>query len=406
MARPAEKTFAGASTPRGLGAEAELASGNVTRDLGRTTATAAALMAGAALTVGFGTFSTSFLQSMNEWSAQLVPGDLFVTSGASVAGLNARNTPIAADFMAELEAVPGVELVRPTRLAEIDYHGYPIKLTSTQTEKLEQHSIIDVLEGGSQRELLAKLRDQRAVYVSENFSNRFGLHAGDTLALGAKGGTRRFPIAGVVVDYTSDIGTVVMDRTTYVEAFGDERVDTFELHLAPGASVEQVRTTINKRYGQQRDLFVLTNKEFRGEFDRAANRIFDMLWMLQLVTLVVSGLSIVNAVLANVLDRVRELGVLRAIGMLRTRLRRMVVIEATLLGAFGALAGIGVGLGLGYVLNEHVMSVQTGWRLPYHAPYRAMLEVILVALPISALAGVYPAKAAADLVVSDALEYE
>lgn len=391
---------------RSFGAEAELASGNVTRDLGRTTATAAALMAGAALTVGFGTFSTSFLQSMNDWSAQVVPGDLFVTSGASVAGLNARNTPMAAEFMQDLEGVPGVELVRPTRIAEVDYRGFPIKVTSTQTRKFAQHSLIDVLEGGSQAQVLQELRDHGAVYVSENLSNRFDLHEGDSIALGARDGTRAFPIAGVVVDYTSDIGTVVMDRATYVEAFGDERVDTFELHLDKGASVEEVRSTINKRYGQQHDLFVLTNKEFRGEFDRAANRIFDMLWMLQLVTLVVSALSIVNAVLANVLDRVRELGVLRAVGMLRKRLRRMVVLEATLLGAFGAIAGIAVGLGLGYVLNAHVMSVQTGWHLPYHAPYRAMLEVLLVALPISALAGAYPAKAAADLVVSDALEYE
>jgi putative ABC transport system permease protein len=391
---------------RNFGAEAELASGNVTRDLGRTTATAAALMAGAALTVGFGTFSTSFLRSMNDWSAQLVPGDLFVTSGASVAGLNARNTPMAAEFLRELERVPGVELVRPTRIAEIDYRGYPIKLGSTDTQKLGQHSKVDVLEGGSQDELLRAMRERGAVYVSENLSNRFDLHAGGSIALGARGGTRQFPIAGVVVDYTSDIGTVVMDRATYVEAFGDERVDTFELHLASGANIEQVRSAISKRYGQKHDLFVLTNKEFRGEFDRAANRIFDMLWTLQLVTLVVSALSIVNAVLANVLDRVREIGVLRAIGMLRLRVRRMVVLEATMLGMFGAIAGIAVGLGLGYVLNEHVMSVQTGWRLPYHAPFRAMLEVILVALPISALAGVYPAKAAADLVVSDALEYE
>ena len=104
--------------------------------------------------------------------------------------------------------------MRPTRIAEVDYRGYPVKLGSTDTYKLGQHSKVSVVEGGTQEELLRAMRERGAVYVSQNLSNRFDLHAGGTIALGARGGTRKFPIAGVVVDYTSDIGTVVMDRAT------------------------------------------------------------------------------------------------------------------------------------------------------------------------------------------------
>lgn len=391
---------------RALGVEAELASGNVTRDLGRVSATAAALMAGAALTVGFGTFTTSFIQSLNEWSAQIVPGDLFVTSGTSIAGLNARNTPLAGEFQKELEAVPGVAQVRPTRIAEIDYKGYPVKLLSTDMALFGQHSTVNMLEGGSESEVLGKLRTRGAVYISENMSHRFDLHAGDSIALGTRSGTKSYEIVGVAVDYTSDLGTVMMDRKTYIADWADDRVDTFELHLAEGASIEGVRRTINERHGEQRALFVLTNREFRGEFEKAVNQIFQTLRVLQVVTLTVAALSIVNAVLANVLDRVREIGVLRAIGMLRRRLRRLIVLEATMVGAIGTVAGGLIGMCVGYVLLEHVMSVQTGWHLPYRVPYQALMELVLITLPVSALAGLYPAKAAAELVVSDALEYE
>ena len=229
--------------------------------------------------------------------------------------------------------------VRPTRIAEIDYHGYPVKLLSTDMALFGKHSTVNMLEGGSEGEVLGKLRTQGAVYISENMSHRFDLHAGDRIALGTRSGTKTYAIVGVAVDYTSDLGTVMMDRKTYLEGWADDRVDTFELHLAKGASIEGVRGTINERYGEQRALFVLTNREFRGEFEKAVNQIFQTLRVLQLVTLIVAALSIVNAVLANVLDRVREIGVLRAIGMLRSRLRRLIVLEATMVGAIGTVAG-------------------------------------------------------------------
>ncbi|HKP62656.1 MAG TPA: FtsX-like permease family protein [Polyangiales bacterium] len=389
-----------------LGVEAELASGNVTRDLGRTSSTAAALMAGGALTIAFGAFSGSFVESLNTWSEQIVPGDLFVTSGANVSGLSGRNIPMAAAFRRELAAVPGVTQVRATRIANIEYRGFPLKLLSTETEIMQRQSRIRVLEGDDQDRVFQQLRERGAVNISENLSHRFDLHAGDRIALFARDGTRNFPIAAVVVDYTSDVGSVFMDRATFIREFADDRVDTFELRVRPGASIEQVRSTINERYGHELDLFVLTNREFRGEFVKAANAIFGLLNGLQLVALIVALLGIVNAVLANVLDRVRELGVLRAIGMLRGRLRRLIVLEATLVGAIGSLAAIGVGLGLGYVMIEHVMAVQTGWHLPFYVPWADVLRLLSITLPAAALAGVYPAKVAGDLVVCEALEYE
>jgi putative ABC transport system permease protein len=124
------------------------------------------------------------------------------------------------------------------------------------------------------------------------------------------------------------------------------------------------------------------------------------------VTLVVAMLGLVTAVLANVLDRVRELGVLRALGMLRVQVRRMVMLESTLVGAVGAVGGIVVGLGVGYILLRHVTGVQMGWHLPYLFPLESIVSMLLVTLPIAAFAGFYPARQAARLTVSKALEYE
>jgi putative ABC transport system permease protein len=127
---------------------------------------------------------------------------------------------------------------------------------------------------------------------------------------------------------------------------------------------------------------------------------------LELVALIVAVLGIVNTQFANVLDRFRELAVLRAVGMLRRQLRRMVVIEAALVGAVGTLAGVLLGLAFGHLLLDHVNLVQTGWYFPYRLSLGSIVEVSCLTIPASALAGLYPASAAARLEITEALESE
>ena len=387
-----------------MGVEAALASDNLPRDLSRTASTASGLMAAASLTVTSATFIVSFVSSLQTWSAQTVPGDLFVTSGAATSGLSLRNTPMSSALREQLLALPGVERVRRTRLTDCDFRGNPVKLIATDVSEFVKRSRITPVERSAAEMERGLLRGE--VTVSENFSRLYGVHAGDHIVLGAKDGPAEFTVAGVMVDYTSDHGSVVMDRATFIERFNDTRVDTFELHLSPGVSPEKVRAQINEQLSERFDLFVLTNREFRNEFVKAVDKIFALMRVLELVTLTVAALGMLTAVLANVLDRVREIGVLRALGMLRAQVRKMVVIEATLTGLIGTLAGALVGVAVGYVLLRHITMVQIGWYLPYRVPFGSIIELALVTVPISALAGFYPARHAAQLRVTDALDYE
>jgi putative ABC transport system permease protein len=388
---------------RFLGLDARLATDNLPRDIGRTAATATGLMAGAALMVGFATFDNSFLSSLNTWSSQSVPGDLFVTSGAAISGLSSRNIPIAPELGAEFSKIPGMESVQTIRMTDYDYKGFPVKILSVNTLLYETYGVNKFLEGTKED---AKLLRQGKVTVSENFSHRFNVHKGDTIQLSGKQGSVPLEVATVMVDYSSDIGTITMEREIYQKYWDDTRVDTFELHLAPGTNAEEVRRLINERFGEKYDLFVLTNSEFRAEMVDAAAAIFSIMRVLEYIMLVVAALGVINSLLANIMDRIREIGVLRALGMLRGHISRMIVLEATLVGLVGVAAGALTGSALGYVILKHVTSVQTGWHFPYAPPWQAMGEIALIALPISAVAGFFPARQAAGLVVRDALDYE
>jgi putative ABC transport system permease protein len=384
--------------------EARLANQNLPRDLGRTAITASALMSGVALAVSFGIFTHSFATTLNEWVDQTLPGDLFITQAAAIGGTSMRNVPMADTLNDPLAAIPQVETVRRVRIVEMPYRGTMLKAVSTDIDVFLRHAKLSLLEG-EQPEIVGALQ-HGGILVSENFSRHFHTHRGDRVELSTHDGTREFLVAGVFVDYTSDVGSVLIDRPTYVAAFRDSRVDTYELHLHKHQDAELVRRRVNAEFGVNHDLFVLTNHEFKAEVQQTTDQIFSLVRALELVALIVAVLGIVNAQLANVLDRVREIGVLRALGMLRRQVSRIVVIEATLVGCIGTLAGVLLGMALAVVLLDHVNLVQTGWYFPYHLSVSAILEVSALTVPAAALAGFYPAREAARLVVTDALEYE
>ena len=305
----------------------------------------------------------------------------------------------------QLKAIAGVRAVRSLRFAEVDYHGLPIKVFSTELGLADAQIRLRPVRG-SERDLKQRLRSEPVVAISENLARRASLSEGDRIELATATGTRRFEIAGVLVDYTSDFGSVTMDRKTYSTSWADDRVDTFEVRVQTATDAARVRQTINARYSRARDLFVLTNREFREEFTKAVDQIYQILRMLELATLIVAAFGIVNTMLAGVLDRVRELGVLRAIGMLRGQVRKTILYEATLVSLVGTFAGLAVGLAIGHIMLDHIMLAQLGWLFPFEIPWRSIAELCLTLVPISALAGWYPARHAAALLVRDALTHE
>ena len=387
-----------------LSASTVLANENLPRDIVRTASTASGLMVAVALTCGIATFIASFVHSIEQWAEQSVPGDLFVTSGTALPGLGGRNTPMSDDLSAVLSNIAGIAQIRRIRFVEIDFRTLPVKLVSTDVPVWLAHAKPRLSHGDPAR--LGAALARGAVAVSENLARRLDLHLGDRIELSTRSGTRRFEIAAVIVDYTSDLGTIIMDRTTYVAQWDDTRVDTFEVHLASRAQAGSVRREINRLLGERFNLFVLTNAQFRDTMLESADKVFSLLRVEEVITFLVGAFSLVTSVLATVLERTREIGILRAVGMLRSQIRRMIFVEAALVGVIGTCSGLLVGAALGYVIVGHVTDVQLGWHLPFRLPWKVMLELLVALVPIAAVAGFLPARRAASLMVSDALDYE
>ena len=390
---------------RWLPGAARLGAENLTRDPWRNSTSAAMLAICAGMTLSIGAFVSSFGHSVNTWIEHTKPGDLFVTSGTKMSGLSLKNAPLTPEFGRELATLPEVETVKPGRVVDLPFRGQTVKVLSTDIDAFARRANMEVLEGPSWETVRKRLK-AGAIVVSENFARRFDVHPGERVALATRRGSTDFEVAGVVVEYSSDVGSITLNRAHYVEAWGDDRVDTFELDLVAGADAQAVRRTINERYGERYDLFVLTPREQRAEISRATDQLFGMMRGLELVAIIVAVLGVINTQTANILDRLREIGVLRAVGMRRRQTRGMLVVEAAMVAVCGALAGNLLGVAGGVIVLDHINLAQTGWHFAYQFPVRASLETSLSVVLASAIAGWLAGRRAAALPLTEALGYE
>jgi putative ABC transport system permease protein len=364
-------------------------------------------MVGLSMVLASSIMTHSIQQSIDTWIEQAVPADLFVTSGANKGGI--QNQPVRPELAEQLMQVPGIAAVDRVRLRNVDYADTQILLLALDVNlRFSQHRQFwpFVSSIGSVEEVVQRMQRGEGVVIAQTLAHRHKLAAGDQLTLQTPSGRQQFLILGTITDYSSDQGAVFLDRGLYTRVWRDDLVDTFEPYLKPGADAQTVRREILARHGKQYRLFVLTNGEFRAEIQAMIGRIFSVTRALELVTVFISLLSVVNTLLTAILDRMREIGVLRAIGMVRRQLSRMIVVESLCLSIVGAFVGLGVGILNGWLILNAVNRQDTGWDVATQVPWETTGIYLVALIVVGAAAALYPARVAGRVPVVDALGYE
>ncbi len=350
---------------------------------------------------------TAFIHSVRgsliSWVDQMVTADLIVSSSARTAG--PLNVPLKEDLARPLGALPGVRIVDLYRLIRSTYEGKPILIESFSARVSASERALPMVEGDRER-ALSQMAEGAGVIVSESFKSRFKKGAGDAIELVTPSGLRVFPVLGVYVDYSSDSGSVLIDRALYKQFWGDDLVDAFDLWLEPGANEQRVIDAVKSGYGEQYQLFVSTHRELRDEVVDIMEQSFQVNYAVLIVAVVVALLSVINTLLASVLDRRREIGVLRAIGATEGQIKTMIVAEAGWMGLIGGLLGVISGTVISYHHVVYNTKVLTGWTFQYYYPYGEASVCVILAVVLCLLAAYFPAREAASTNVVAAVGYE
>src|SRR6185436_11059857 len=181
--------------------------------------------------------------------------------------------------------------------------------------------------------------------VSENFVHNVGLGVGDVLTLDTPSGPLSVRVAGVTADFLSPRGTVLLSRDLYRARWRDPHITHALVRVDPHEQVPAVRERIAQTLGVRYGIRVQRLDELVAWFAEQVRRAFTGLDVLAMLVLVVVLVGVGDALAAGTLERTRELGVLRALGLRRRRMGRIVLGEALILGLLGVTAAVSFGLG-------------------------------------------------------------
>jgi putative ABC transport system permease protein len=382
--------------------EGALAADSLIQSPRRTSASVAALMLSLALVVAFAGMARSSYDAIIDWMDATLNPALFVLPSQHIV---ARSIRFPAAMGPELAALPGVERIQMVRDVRVVFRKMPIMVVAVEVKSIQQTVRREPIEGDSER-MYRLTAAGEGLMVSENLAQLQKLTLGEVLEVPAPNGLIRLPIVGIVVDYSDQQGTILMDRSLFIRYWSDDSVNVMRVYLNPGAQVADVRQRILDHYAGKRQVFVLTNGELKSYILKITDQWFSLTSVQIAVAVLVAILGIVNTLTVSITDRRRELGVLQAVGGLHSQIRRTIWLEALSVGTLGLVLGFALGAINLYYILQIVHHDIAGMRLDYQFPTGTVLALVPTILGAALVAAIWPAESAVHGSLVEALEYE
>ena len=377
-----------------FGVEALLASRSLSASLRRTSVLVGALSTAIAMMTAVGIMVGSFRQTVVVWMSDQLPADLYLRPAGSPAA--DRHPTISLELSSAIAKLPGVAVVDYLRAYEISYDGVPATLASIDLRVSRTYRHSAFFSGRSPAQVFDELRDSNSVIVSEPFAYKHQLNTGDSLTLSLGESRPSFRVVDIYYDYSSERGNILMDRNTLLRFLPDPTPSNLAVFLAPDANIDAVRTEIQQTSAGHR-ILMFSNRDLRGEAIRIFDRTFAITYALEAVAALVAVMGIAGALLALVIDRRRELGLLRFLGAATAQIRKLILVEAALLGLLANAAGLALGFFLSLILIYVINKQSFGWTIRFHWPVAVLLGALTLVYAATLLAGLYPASVAVRL---------
>jgi putative ABC transport system permease protein len=376
---------------------------DVANSLSRTSIAVMALMVAVSVTIGVSLMVSSFRSTVITWLSETLQGDVYI----SVPGPTA-STPSTAIDPGIVEAVktwPGVARVDVLRSVEIDSPQGMVEVAATDNFSLGDERIFQAIDV-SKDQIWARLLDG-SVIVSEPLANRLGIpRHGGSLTLYTANGPRSFPVVGIYYDYASSQGTVLMALPLYRDLWEDDSVTAVALRLGPGVDADQVAHAMQTTFVSRQQVLVRPNQALRQEVLVIFDRTFAITGALQLLATVVAFIGVLSSLLSLELERQRELGILRAVGLTVRQLWSLIMLETGLMGAAAGLLSMPTGYVLALILVYIINRRSFGWTLQMQVQASPFLQALAIAVTAALIAGIYPALRMGRMLTSEALRSE
>jgi len=251
----------------------------------------------------------------------------------------------------------------------------------------------------------AELANDRTAVASGILASAQRIKVGDSVSVQTPQGEKSYRIVGIGADYLGvKITTLYISKQNVVADFGRGDDIMVMANLAPGANAAAVRTNVESLLQGYPQLTLYWGADWRAAETNLLDQLFTVIYVVMAALVIPSLLGLINTLAINVLERTREIGVLRAIGATRGQIRRLVLAEALLLTMAGTAMGLLAGIALGYAMVTLVAT--SVYHVDFYFPLAGILLAIALALIMALLASILPARQAARVKIVQALQYE
>jgi putative ABC transport system permease protein len=391
------RVVAFATLRQGIGG---LAQSNLTRQPTRVAVTASTVLLSLAVITAAGGLVTSMSGTVMDMIQDSLGSD-YVFLPPSV-GFWANNVGAAPELAEDLRAVAGVETVSTLRFAASHASGQVISVLGIQPDEFQRVSGLVFSEGN--QSAYAKIASERALIANSIFLINTGLKVGDIVELSTPDGQARYQIAAAASDLlNAKLNTIYISQSNLQSDFGSTEDVFIQIDLRKDADREAAGAQI-KALGKDYPQFkVISGADYFNTALAQFRVAFSAIYILFAILAFPSLIAMVNTLAINVLERRREIGMIRAVGGTRRQIRNMVIAESLLLAAIGATFGVLGGIYLSYVL---VTAIEMIFPMGFSFPYSGVAAAIVIGLLFGVLAAVIPARQAARLEIIQALRYE
>jgi len=387
ISRPSVSTI-GVVLPRFWGSTGQLARENARRNPRRTAATASALMIGLALVAAGGVLGSSLVKSSNAVIDRSVGADFIVATKTF--------TPIPATVAGDVRAVNGIDAVTEFRAGEAKIGGQVASLQGVTPDTVDRTLQLDVVKG----HLGALAKGE--LLVSDKLAKKNKWLVGDKIpVVFGKTGKSELTIGGTFAE-NQIAGNYLIGLDTYDANFTEQLDQVVAMTVKPDADLAAVRKGITAAIGAS-NLEVRDQSEFKADQRKQINMLLGLVYVLLGLAILIAALGIVNTLALSVVERTREIGLLRALGMGRRQVRRMVRLEAVVIAIFGTLLGLALGVALGAAL---VTALHDQGIDQLVIPYGQLVVYLAIGTLIGVLAALWPARRASRLNVLAAIATE
>lgn len=380
-----------------------LAPRSVIRSQSRTAVAVAALMVAVSVTIGVQMMIASFRATVTLWLQETMRGDIYISAqGPSSTRLD---TPIDPRAVTVGRSQPMIQSSIGVRVVTVESKSGPLDLVAAGAERGMDPRLF-IKAQGSPQQAWQMVKDG-AILLSEPLASRLGISTpGGSLALLTPQGWHLFPVAGIYSDYASTRGTVRMNLDIYQRLWGDDRLNGLVLFLIPHADINSVTADLRARLADFPTIQVNPSAVLRRDALAIFDRTFAITAAMQVITTIVAFIGVLSSLLALQLEKTREIGILRALGLSLTEMRRLTLWETGLLGASAGLLALPTGYILAWILIFVINQRSFGWTLQMQVDPASFIQAFLLSVIAALLAALYPAWRLGRMQAAEALRGE